>query len=357
MTLLLIYLAIAIGVSFLCSILEAVLLSITPGFVASQQQKNDAFSRKLHGMKEDIDKPLSAILTLNTFAHTFGAAGVGAQAQEIWGEEMLTVVSVVVTILILVGSEIIPKTLGATYWKGLARPTVSILNLMVLLLYPFVLVSQGITRLLKPEGRASVLSRNDIRNVAKAGFKDGVLHRNEQVIIDQMLRSNEVTAEQIMTPLKSVIGLKQSQQVAGMSTEHPSAHVSRIPVFDDESGNMLDFYVLKADILGSKLRGKHDTTIGSLSRPLLCVDADTTLAQLYTQMVEASEHIARVAKGHETLGIVTMENLIESLLGVSINDEDDEQRRDHQDDSARSPSGPFMAVGQDNEDAVVRTPH
>ena len=201
MTLLLIYLAIAIGVSFLCSILEAVLLSITPGFVASQQQKNDAFSRKLHGMKEDIDKPLSAILTLNTFAHTFGAAGVGAQAQEIWGEEMLTVVSVVVTILILVGSEIIPKTLGATYWKGLARPTVSILNLMVLLLYPFVLVSQGITRLLKPEGRASVLSRNDIRNVAKAGFKDGVLHRNEQVIIDQMLRSNEVTAEQIMTPL------------------------------------------------------------------------------------------------------------------------------------------------------------
>ena len=150
-------------------------------------------------MKEDIDKPLSAILTLNT-VNTFGAAGVGAQAQHIWGEEMLTVVSVVVTILILIGSEIIPKTLGATYWKGLARATVTMLNLLVWVLYPFVLVSQALPRSLKLEGRASVLSRNDIRNVAKAGFKDGVLHRNEQIIIDQMLRSNEVTAQQIMTP-------------------------------------------------------------------------------------------------------------------------------------------------------------
>ena len=133
-----------------------------------------------------------------------------------------------------------------------------------------------------------------------------------------------------MTPLKSVIGLKQSQQVGGISTEHPSAHVSRI-LFSTMSGEMLDFAVLKVDILGNETAGQSGKRRLIPVPPLLVVQAKTTLAQLYTQMVEASEHMARVADG-KTIGIVTMENLIESLLGVSINDEDDEQRRDHQDD-------------------------
>jgi len=165
MVMLTVYLLIALGFSFLCSVLEAVVLSITPAYVAAQSGSGSAFGKRLTALKQDIDRPLAAILTLNTFAHTIGAAGVGAQAQRLWGQESLSVVSAVVTILILIGSEIIPKTLGAVYWQRLAKPAIATIRVLTMLLLPFVWVSQLLTKLLRHGHQGSVLARADIRNV------------------------------------------------------------------------------------------------------------------------------------------------------------------------------------------------
>ena len=356
------YLAIAIGVSFLCSILEAVLLCITPSYVASQQTENPTFGQRLSRMKEDIDRPLAAILTLNTFAHTMGAAGVGVQAQEIWGEESLSIVSAIVTVLILIGSEIIPKTLGAVYWKTLARPAVGFLRVLIVLLLPFVWVSQMITKLLRPETSESLLSRAEIRSVAKLGLRDGILRQNEHRIIDNLMAFHEVQTSDIMIDAEHIICLDATTKLHELHAQHPTRHVSRVPLFDIDashpaskmkllstdnprandqpSRHRMKSYVLKDEILAAQLDRRMNEQVQALSRPLLQVSEATPLPALYQALVEASEHIAGVidADGY-TVGLVTMEDIIEALLGVDITDEGDALRNRVQAAKASRPTG------------------
>lgn len=322
-SMLIVYLLIALGVSFLCSILEAVLLSISPGYVASQAGTGGRFGRRLAGYKRNIDKPLAAILTLNTFAHTIGAAGVGAEAQKIWGSESLAVVSALVTIVILIGSEIIPKTIGAVAWRRLARPSVAIINWLCLLLWPFVALSERLTRLLRrgAEARGSVLSRDDIQVIAAEGYRDGVLRRSEHSIIANLMATGARTVSDIMRPKDQVVGLHPTTSLNTLTPLHPAWHRSRLPLVANGKATS---YVLKDEILAKRLAGARGLTAADLRRDMVTIAPEAPLSELYAALIECSEHIAAVANHDgQLVGLVTMEDLIEDLLGLEITDETD----------------------------------
>ncbi|HKK79967.1 MAG TPA: CNNM domain-containing protein, partial [Phaeodactylibacter sp.] len=212
MGLLIFFFLLSILFSFLCSVWEAVLLSITPSFVEVTYKEGTTTGKLLKDFKKDIDRPLSAILTLNTIAHTVGAIGVGAQAGKQFGDQDLVIggmalpfsveafVGAVMTLAILILSEIIPKTIGANNWKQLSGFTVRSLNIIIYALYPLVWFSQFITKILKKDKEKSVLSRADFSAMAEIGEKEGIFRSNESKIINNLLRLNTIRAKDIMTP-------------------------------------------------------------------------------------------------------------------------------------------------------------
>lgn len=315
------FLSLAIGISFLCSVLEAVLLSITPAFIASQKGR---LAKRLESFKRDIDRPLSAILTLNTFAHTIGAAGVGAAAQSIWGEESLAVVSAVATVLILIFSEIIPKTIGAVYWKSLVRPVIITTSFLTILLTPVVWICQFITRWLRHGKQTSVLSRQDLSQVAQLGHRDGLIREYETRIIKNLMLSEERRVEQIMTPYELCVMLPHDIPISEFSPHAESWHFSRIPITQDER---VMGYVLKDEILVAKLQRRDPQPISELCRRITIVRSHDSLVSLYQRLISTNEHIAMVLDENENnVGLVTMEDLIEDILGQSIVDESDRAR-------------------------------
>lgn len=319
------FLLIALGFSFLCSVLEAVVLSITPTFIGIQR---GVFGRQLAGLKRDIDRPLAAILTLNTFAHTIGAAGVGAAAQDLWGREYLTVVSSVVTIIILFGSEIIPKTLGAIYWQRLARPTVWLVRWLTWVLLPIVWLCQLITRLLRRDYQRSILSRADVSQVAQFGYRDGLVREHERDIIANLMAQEGRCTADIMTPRDKLVALDENTPLSHIGPRSPAWHVSRIPVFAGDAARVTG-YVLKDEVLVEQLAGRRGLALAALRRPILRVSANSSLSELYERLIDDSEHIAIVVgKQGEIVGVVTMEDLIESLLGEEIIDESDVAREE-----------------------------
>jgi CBS domain containing-hemolysin-like protein len=320
------YLLIALGVSFLCSLLEAVVLSITPAYIAAQR---GTYGKRLEVMKRDIDRPLAAILTLNTFAHTLGAAGVGAAAQDLWGRESLTIVSSVVTIIILIGSEIIPKTLGAVYWQSLGRPVVWITRWLTWILLPAVWGCQLITRPFRRAGRHSVLSRADVSQVVQLGFRDGLVLEHERDIIANLMTLENLRTVDIMTPREKLVALDENAPLSRIGPSSPAWHISRIPLLSD-NGTGVTSYVLKDEVLVEQLAGRRNQTLSSLRRPILKVAASSTLEELYESLIADSEHIAVVIGAQGDLaGVVTMEDLIEALLGQMIVDESDVARGEH----------------------------
>ncbi len=318
--LLLSFLAIALFFSFLCSVLEAVLLSLTPSFIASQDGR---FANALEKLKRDIDKPLAAILTLNTFAHTIGAAGVGAAAQQIWGEEALTLVSFVATILILICSEIIPKTIGAVYWRQLAKPVVTTTTWLTIILAPAVWFCQLITKMLRRNEEESILSRTDLTRVASMGHRDGLIREHERRIIENLMEKEDLQTQHVMTPMDRLVALPVSTPINQLTPQSKSWHVSRIPLYNDTVNNIIG-YVLKDEVLGALLGKNGRQTMQQFKRPIVTVQADNTLVELYNELVNAHEHIAIVRNDkNETVGIVTMEDVLEELLGQEIVDESD----------------------------------
>lgn len=318
------FLMVALVFSFLCSVLEAVVLSITPSFIASQRGR---FARSLEQLKRDIDRPLAAILTLNTFAHTIGAAGVGAAAQDIWGEESLTVVSAVATVLILLGSEIVPKTIGAVYWRRLAHPVVFVTRWLTWLLWPVVWVCQGITRLLRRGEEASVLSRADLSRVANLGYRDGLLRDHERRIIGNLMATGHRHAREVMTPRDALVMLRAERALSDIRPGTPGWHVSRIPIYTDGDRDRVTSYVLKDEVLAELLAGHGQRRLAELGRPIVSIDGAASLVDLYQRLVEVHEHIAVVRDAdRRVIGVVSMEDLIEELLGQEIIDESDRAR-------------------------------
>ena len=324
-TLIILFFLISILASFLCSVLEAVLLSISPAFAERQMSENPTIGHALADFQQNIDKPLAAILTLNTIAHTVGAIGVGSQAAVIWGESLMStlVIPVVMTLAILILSEIIPKTLGANYWQELAGFTVRTLKLIIFLLAPLVLVSQLITKSMKKDKNKSVLSRADFTAMAELGAREGVFDERESSLLRNFMRFHAVRARDVMTPRPVVVAAAETETLSEFHNKHPKLQFSRIPLFTD-SIDHINGYFMRDDLLAALVDGKENDALSSLRRDMSTVDENHPLAELFNHFTEQRTHIAMVVDGFGgTAGIVTMEDVIETLLGTEIVDEVD----------------------------------
>lgn len=323
MTLLIIYVVVAIALSFLCSILEAVLLSITPSYVASLKDKNAALSAKLKALKDDVDRPLAAILSLNTIAHTAGAAGAGAQAARVFGDGSLGVFSAVLTLLILVLSEIIPKTLGASYWQSLAPFMARVLPVMIWSMWPLVKLSQGLTHLMSRGGNQNAVSRDEIIAMADMGRDEGLIDKSQSKIVANLFRFDTLKVEDIMTPRTVALALEEDMTVGAFIEQLDEVPFSRLPIYSDTIDHVTGF-VLKNDILVEGVKDHDDVRLRDMKRDLVRVDQDSSLAGLFETLLTHDRHIALVAdKFGGTAGIVTIEDVVETLIGMEIIDEVD----------------------------------
>ncbi len=318
MTLLVTYFALALGLSFLCSILEAVLLSVTPSYVANLEEALPQLGAQLRALKEQVDRPLAAILSLNTISNTAGAAGVSAQAKAVYGETALAIATGLLTLSILVFSELIPKTLGAVHWRRIAPVAVPILRWMVRLTSPLVWLSVRITRRVEGEGEAPSVSREEIAALAKLGETQGALEAQESRVLVNLLRMSEIRARDIMTPRTVVYALPASTRVAELIDDANAATYSRIPVYRDGLDDVLG-YVLKDDVLLRAARDELELPIAELVRPHTVVPDVLAVPALFEQLLGGREHLAIVVDEYGGVdGVVTMEDVIETLLGLEI---------------------------------------
>lgn len=321
MGLLLFYLMLAIGVSFLCSILEAVLLSITPAYIAVLEEKKLRSGTLLRMLKENIDRPLSAILSLNTIAHTVGAAGVGAQAQVVYGNEYVSIISAVLTLLILVFSEIIPKTLGANYWKKLAPFSARTTQVLIIITYPLVILSQGITKLLSSNEQQPSMSREEFSAMADRGFEEGVFEEGESNIFKNLIRFNSLRIKDIMTPRIVVVKFPEGKTISEVLDSEEELRVSRLPVYSENEEDITG-YVLKNDLYLNLSKNRGDLALKDIKREVLFMPESVSLKTLFERLLEKQEHIAIVVDEYGGFsGIVTMEDVVETLLGMEIVDE------------------------------------
>ncbi|WP_417319066.1 CNNM domain-containing protein [Emcibacter sp.] len=321
MSLLIFYLFLAIGVSFFCSIAEAVLLSVRPSFIAALDQKSRS-TKVLKRLRDDLDRPLAAILTANTVAHTFGAAGVGAQAAYVFGNNYLGVTSAILTLLILIFSEIIPKTLGAVYWQKLAPVFGIFIHWLTLGLYPFVWCSEKLTRLLSSGGASAFsFSRDEIQAMAEIGREEGVLDVKEHQIVSNLMKLRHLSVRDIMTPRPVIFSVQEDRSVQDFFDAHSDAPFSRIPVFgrtrDEVTG-----YVLKTDLLISQAKDQFDRTLSEFRRDFVVFSDQVSASDAYDRLMREQGHIALIVDEYGTVqGIVTLEDVVETLIGLEITDE------------------------------------
>lgn len=329
MLLLVLFVLLALLVSFTCSVLEAVLLSVTPAYVSLLDEQKHPAAARLRELRANVDRPLAAILSLNTVAHTVGAAGAGAQAAKVFGDAALGVFSGVLTLLVLVLSEIIPKTLGATHWKRLAPMIAPVLRVMILLVFPLVKLSEWISDLLT-RGRQATVSREEIVALADEGKREGIVQEGESRVLRNLLRLSVLKVCNVMTPAEHVVAFPEHDRLAEIVARKPELTFSRLPLYRDEGGRRVyRSYVLMDEVLTRAARGE-DERLGSMARGLLTVSEQDPLPGVFDRMAERREHIAIVhdADG-QMCGIISMEDIIETLLGVEIFDEVDDVERIH----------------------------
>jgi CBS domain containing-hemolysin-like protein len=323
MALLILYLFLALVVSFLCSILEAVLLSVSPSFIKNKVTEGSATALRMRSFKEDIDQPLSAILTMNTISHTVGAAGVGAQATLVFGEAYFGLVSAILTLLILIFSEIIPKTIGATYWRSLFTFAVQLIRWMIILTYPLVFLSKFVTRLLTGKTLTPYIDRQEVSAMADIGTDQGVIEESENKIIQNLLSLNTIKLKEIMTPRTVLVTAPEEMMISDFFAREDFNSFSRIPVYKDEPDNITGF-VLKYDVLDRLARDDFDKSLGDIKRPVRMVYENLPVPALFNQLLTRREHFAVLVDEYGGLsGIATMEDIIETILGLEIVDETD----------------------------------
>ena len=323
MTLLIFYLTLALAVSFLCSLLEAVLLSVRPAYIAALRDKNPAAGSLLAGLKDDIDRPLAAILILNTIAHTVGAAGVGAQAGEVFGSGVLGVTSAVLTFLILVFSEIIPKTLGAHYWRQLAPSTAYFLKYLVVFMYPLVKFSEKLTQALGKGPETKGFSRDELAVMADLSGSEGLLDERESQILKNLLLLDATRVKDAMTPRSVVSVLPARSTVGQFFAEHSDERFSRIPLYGDSREEITGF-ALRSDLLLAQARGQSDTPVNRHRRDLSVIPGTVSLLKAFDELLHRRAHILLVIDEFGGMdGILTMEDVLETMLGLEIVDEGD----------------------------------
>lgn len=328
MTLLVTYAVLSIVFSFVCSILEAVLLCVTPTFISVNKKEGKGFANKLEAMKKDVDKPLIAILTLNTVAHTVGAIMVGTEAKEVFNDDGngVFIVSAVMTILILVASEIIPKTIGATYWKKLAPASAMLLSGMILFFKwtGVIWLLQLFTKLFgKGAHGESVLSREDFSAMADIAKEEGVFEESESKVIKNLLNFKSILAEDVMTPRTVMKIADEETNVKSFYEANKDLRFSRIPIYQERPDNIIG-YVLKDDIYKQLAEDQDNMLLSELKRKILVVNRAIPIPDLFEKLIAEKEHIALVVDQYGSVsGTVTMEDVIETLLGLEIMDESD----------------------------------
>ena len=323
MGLLVIYVSLAIGVSFLCSILEAVLLSLTPSYITAEMKQRPEHAKKLEVLKADVERPLSAILTLNTIAHTVGATGAGAQALAVFGDAAVGIFSVFLTLAILILSEIIPKSIGATYWRQLAPFAARILPPMMTILAPFVWLSQKVTNLFKRVEDEPSMSMDELRAISELGLEEGLIERDEFVMLKNFLRFGSLQVETVMTPKPVVFHVPATMTADEFLADHRTVPFSRIPLYGAKEDDTVG-YVLKSSVHLAVLEGRGQTSLDDLKREIVVVEKKTEVKKLFRTFLQRSEHIALVVGDYGAMaGIATMEDLLETMLGLEIKDEFD----------------------------------
>ena len=357
MTLLVVYLLFALGGSFLCSLLEAAILSLPPSYVAMLAEKNQRGGKRLQQLKDNIDRPLAAILTLNTFAHTLGAAGVGAQAIVVFGEAWAAPIAVVLTLMILFLSEIIPKTLGAVYAKQLAAFTAWSITILVYGLWPLVIMSEWLSRIITRGKTMKAASREEILSMIKMGGSGGHLSEHELVSVSNALRLRDVKVKDVMTPRTVVFALPEDMTVAESVEQEQPSHFTRIPLHQGDLDKMTSL-VHRHSVLMAYAAGDRDIPLSQIAAPLKVIPEFASVSDALAKFTQGRQHLFRVIDEYGgTSGILTFEDTIETLLGREIMDETDRAADMQEVARRRAKILSKQSQEQEQDQAAINAPH
>ena len=322
MTLLIVYLLLTMGISFLCSLLESVLMSTPLSYLTMKEDEGDKNAALFMKFKQDPDRPLSAILSLNTIANTLGAAAVGHQATLLTGEHWFGIISAVMTVLILVFSEIVPKTIGTSHWKNLLWLS-RIMRLLVYLLYPVVWLIDKLHNTISDEDPDLGISREEVSAMANMGEEEGVLDNSENKVIQNIIKLDDIKAYDVMTPRVVAAIAPESMTLKSFYKREELSHNSRIPVYA-ESPEFITGYILRYDVLEQLADDKFDVKLGAIKRQIAAFHEETSVSDIWESLLKTKDQIALIIDDYGCFqGIITLEDIIETILGMEIIDEND----------------------------------
>ena len=314
---------VSIALSALCSVLEATLLSTPLSYITGLEEQGVKGAERLKRLKQNSDRPISAILCLNTIANTVGASIVGSLVYEVYGDALVGIFSTIFTLAILIFSEIIPKTVGSSYWRSLALPASAIISMMIFITFPLVWILEHLQRLISSNSNQVSVSREDISAMVSVATEEEVIEKDEKKMIQNLLKLDEVTAHEIMTPsvvVEMVPGTMTIREFYDSENTH-----SRILIYDEENDEYVRGYVLRQEVLEKMAEDSFDTTLDDIIRPIMTFGEDDSVADIWEKLLEKKEHISAILDEYGALrGIVTMEDVIETMLGQEIVDEKDE---------------------------------
>lgn len=326
MTGLLLFLFGAMAVSFLCSVLEATLLSTPISYITMREEDGYKPATKMKKFKQDSSKPIAAILSLNTIGNTIGAAGVGHQSTMVFGNEWFGLVSAITTILILVFSEIIPKTIGTNYWRHLMGFATSAISVLIVIMYPCVWLIEKLQKLISPKSTEAAVSRDEVSAMANVAEEAGDLEEDENEIIQNVINLDEVKASDVMTPRVVCAIAPENMNLRAFIRDKRYKNHSRIPVYADND-EYITGYVLRMDALQLVAEDKFDKTLMDIRRPIPSFDQDAPMDAVWDEMLEHDEQISIVIDEYGSFqGILTLEDVIETIMGSEIVDERDSVR-------------------------------
>lgn len=325
MTLLLIFLLGAMIISFMCSILEATLMSTPLSYVNMREDEGYKPAKRFKRYKTDNARPIAAILSLNTIANTIGAAGVGAQATQLFGSQWFGLVSAITTILILVFAEIIPKTIGTRYWKKLMRFTTDTLRLIITILFPIVWVVEKLSKTIADEDDdEAAVSREEVAAMADMAEDEEVIDEDENKIIQNVIKLDDVKAEDVMTPTTVAAIAPERMTLKQFYKDKRYSHFSRIPVWS-ESDEYITGYILRSEALELLTEDKFNMTLGDIRRDIVMYKEQMPVSEIWDSMLSNKQHIACVIDEYGSFqGIITLEDIIETIVGLEIMDERDD---------------------------------
>ena len=314
---------VSIALSALCSVLEATLLSTPLSYITGLEEQGVKGAERLKRLKQNSDRPISAILCLNTIANTVGASIVGSLVYEVYGDALVGIFSTIFTLAILIFSEIIPKTIGSSYWRSLALPASAIISMMIFISFPLVWILEHLQRLISSNSNQISVSREDISAMVSVATEEEVIEKDEKKMIQNLLKLDEVTAHEIMTPsvvVEMVPGTMTIREFYDSENTH-----SRILIYDEENDEYVTGYVLRQEVLEKMAEDKFDSTLDDIIRPIMTFGEEDSVADIWEKLLEKKEHISAILDEYGSLrGIVTMEDVIETMLGQEIVDEKDE---------------------------------